>query len=231
MTTHKFPLHNIWSEKEDEQNFDYKKESPKNAEENKVSGVVTGADHGTADTGVENEESKEEENIPNTFSNSWKLNLVLAVVSCWFSMALTAWGSIQSGGDAANPQVGQVSMWVIVGSQWIALSLYLWTLVAPRFFPERDFSWHMCSTACTLNTIVWNSWDYHTTSVVRDGLLPHDCYLLFRDSLPLHTFLLCLWLWSSPNCICRWMLFLTSRCLCVFEMTTKQDSCLSSFST
>lgn len=101
---------------------------------------MTGADHGTADSGVENEESKEEENIPNTFSNSWKLNLVLAVVSCWFSMALTAWGSIQSGGDAANPQVGQVSMWVIVGSQWIALSLYLWTLVAPRFFPERDFS-------------------------------------------------------------------------------------------
>jgi hypothetical protein len=104
-----------------------------------VTGVVTGADYGTADDEAENAETKEE-NVPNTFSNSWKLNLVLGTVSCWFSMALTSWGSIESGGDAANPQVGEVSMWMIIASQWIALTFYLWTLVAPRLFPDRDFA-------------------------------------------------------------------------------------------
>ena len=41
---------------------------------------------------------------------------------------------------AANPQVGKVNMAMIAISQWVALSLYAWTLVAPRLFPDRDFS-------------------------------------------------------------------------------------------
>lgn len=83
------------------------------------------------------EDAKE---VPDNFSNSWKLNFVLASVSCWFAMALTGWGSIQTGGDVADPLVGQTSMWMIVGSQWFVLTLYLWTLIAPRLFPDRDFS-------------------------------------------------------------------------------------------
>ena len=55
-------------------------------------------------------------------------------------MALTGWGTIEYGGDAANPDVGRVSMWMIIISQWIALLLYLWTLVAPQIFPDREFS-------------------------------------------------------------------------------------------
>jgi hypothetical protein len=85
-----------------------------------------------------NEEA--EGNIPNTFSNNWKLNIALALVTCWFSMALTGWGSIQADGNVANPQVGKVNMWIIIASQWVALVLYAWTLVAPRLFPDRDFS-------------------------------------------------------------------------------------------
>ncbi|KAL3821918.1 hypothetical protein ACHAXA_008958 [Cyclostephanos tholiformis] len=88
--------------------------------------------------------------LPQHPSEVWKLNAVLALVSCWVAMSLTGWGSI-SGGDtyeeggvryhaAANPQVGRVNMVMITMSQWIALSLYAWTLVAPRLFPDRDFS-------------------------------------------------------------------------------------------
>ena len=84
-------------------------------------------------------------------SEVWKLNAILALVSCWVAMSLTGWGSI-SGGDmsaeeggtqyhtAANPQVGRANMVMIAISQWVALSLYAWTLVAPRLFPDRDFS-------------------------------------------------------------------------------------------
>jgi serine incorporator 1/3 len=79
-------------------------------------------------------------NDPNRLSNSWKLNIILAFISCWMAMALTSWGEISAGGNAANPQVGRVSMWIVVSSEWIALSFYLWMLLAPRLFPDRDFS-------------------------------------------------------------------------------------------
>lgn len=113
-------------------------ENPPKAEEGRVTGIVTN-DYGTGE--VEGTPDDDQHNdVPNDFSNSWKLNLVLASVSCWFAMALTSWGSIQGGGDVADPLVGQTSMWVIVGSQWLVLTVYLWTLLAPRLFPDRDFS-------------------------------------------------------------------------------------------
>jgi hypothetical protein len=80
-----------------------------------------------------NQESK-------SFGSSWKLNAVLATVCCWYAMVLTGWGAIQKRGDMANPQAGNVSMWMLISSQWIALLLYFWTLLAPTLFPDRDFS-------------------------------------------------------------------------------------------
>lgn len=79
----------------------------------------------------------------------WKLNAILALVSCWVAMSLTGWGSISGGiveeegvamHTAANPQVGRVNMAMIAVSQWVVLLLYAWTLLAPRLFPDRDFS-------------------------------------------------------------------------------------------
>lgn len=74
------------------------------------------------------------------FSNTWKLNIILALVSCWYAMALTGWGAIETGGNATNPGVGKVSMWMIIASQWLVLTMYLWTLTAPILLPNRDFS-------------------------------------------------------------------------------------------
>jgi hypothetical protein len=74
-------------------------------------------------------------------SNAWKLNVALAVVSCWSAMTMTQWGVVQSNdGTIASRNIGRVGMWVIIGSQWLVMTLYLWTLVAPRIFPNRDFS-------------------------------------------------------------------------------------------
>lgn len=82
----------------------------------------------------------EEENPKQTFASSWKLNIILAFITCWFAMALTSWGSVASGGDMANPQAGKVGMWMIMGSHFLQNLLYLWTLVAPKLLPDRDFS-------------------------------------------------------------------------------------------
>jgi serine incorporator 1/3 len=78
---------------------------------------------------------------PTKSSNAWKLNVALAVVSCWCAMTLTQWGVVEANdGTIAHRNVGHISMWVIIGSQWFVMTLYLWTLIAPRLFPNRDFS-------------------------------------------------------------------------------------------
>ena len=79
-----------------------------------------------------------------TGADLWKLNVVLALIACWVAMTLTGWGTIEGidqDSHAANPQVGRVNMAMIGVSQWMAMLLYIWTLVAPRLFPDRDFSY------------------------------------------------------------------------------------------
>ncbi|VEU43570.1 unnamed protein product [Pseudo-nitzschia multistriata] len=80
-----------------------------------------------------------------SLAHVWKLNAVLALVACYVAMVLTGWGTISSEVDpvrhtAANPTVGRANMAILGVSQWLALLLYAWTLVAPLLFPDRDFS-------------------------------------------------------------------------------------------
>ena len=121
------------------------KSSKKKDEERNVTGVVTGTtSYGTNESATDDDaaarESAADGESNKGFSNSWKLNMVLVLISCWFAMALTSWGSIETGGDRANPEVGEASMWMLIASQWLFMIMYLWTLVAPRLFPDRDFS-------------------------------------------------------------------------------------------
>jgi hypothetical protein len=73
----------------------------------------------------------------------WKLNVVMALISCYVAMILTNWGTINGldeNHNAANPTVGRINMTILGISQWLAIGLYSWTLLAPRLFPDRDFS-------------------------------------------------------------------------------------------
>jgi len=120
--------------------------------EEAVTGVVTGGDPakygatstnsnaGVSTTGGE-AFSSVRDSVGGDFDGgqSWKLNLVLALMSTWFPMVLTSWGAVNENGSAANTTVGEVSMWMIIAAQWTALILYSWTLLAPRLFPDRDF--------------------------------------------------------------------------------------------
>jgi serine incorporator 1/3 len=72
--------------------------------------------------------------------NVWKLNVVMALISCWVAMTLTGWGSLEDDTHAANPTAGRFNMAMIGISQWCAILLYVWTLAAPTLFPDRDFS-------------------------------------------------------------------------------------------
>jgi len=57
------------------------------------------------------------------------------------AMVTTNWGSTnRGGGQASSPSSGKVAMFMQAAAQWTALSLYIWTCVAPTLFPNRDFS-------------------------------------------------------------------------------------------
>jgi serine incorporator 1/3 len=76
-------------------------------------------------------------------SDVWKLNVVMALIACWVAMTLTGWGTIEElsvAHNAANPTVSRANMAIIGVSQWLAIGLYIWTLAAPRLFPDREFS-------------------------------------------------------------------------------------------
>jgi hypothetical protein len=100
-------------------------------QESATIGTVT---TGTSDAAVE----------ISSLNHVWKLNIVMALISCYVAMILTGWGTVDGIDDvnhnAANPTIGRVNMAILGVSQWLALGLYGWTLIAPKLFPDRDFS-------------------------------------------------------------------------------------------
>lgn len=109
-----------------------------------VAGKPSSDDHNGRDG---DDDHNDNNDSPRLLSNSWKLNIMLAAIACWMSMALTSWGEIVIGGvdgddnrNASNATAGRIGMWIVIASQWLVLTLYLWTLIAPRLFPDRDFS-------------------------------------------------------------------------------------------
>ena len=50
---------------------------------------------------------------------------------------MTGWGVGAEEKDLLD--VGWVSVWVKIVTQWLTAVLYLWTLIAPTLFPDRVF--------------------------------------------------------------------------------------------
>lgn len=69
-----------------------------------------------------------------------QVSAVFLLISGYFAMILTNWATLQTTTSIANPKTGRAAMWIQAAGQWIAVSVYLWSLVAPKFFPDRDFS-------------------------------------------------------------------------------------------
>mmetsp|Transcript_17022 Transcript_17022/g.25179 ORF Transcript_17022/g.25179 Transcript_17022/m.25179 type:complete len:462 (-) Transcript_17022:70-1455(-) len=107
----------------------------------KVQGIVASTEGNNPNSDEEGGETASNSDAAENKSRpvSWKLNLILAMISCWIAMALTGWGSIEAGGSLSNPDVSRVSMWMIIASQWIMFLLYAWSLSAPRLFHDREF--------------------------------------------------------------------------------------------
>jgi len=122
-------------ETENKNNDNNEMDEEKKNEDRKVQGIVAN------DEVDEEQPTSKGQTTPTQKPHvSWRLNLILAMVSCWIAMVLTGWGSIEAGGSLSNPDVSEVSMWILIGSQWLMFVLYAWTLLAPRIFANREFS-------------------------------------------------------------------------------------------
>ena len=61
------------------------------------------------------------------------------IVSVYIAMLFTNWG-VPATAASARYNVGYASAWLQMCANWVCNALYLWTLVAPKLFPNRDFS-------------------------------------------------------------------------------------------
>ncbi|XP_072755089.1 probable serine incorporator isoform X1 [Anoplolepis gracilipes] len=65
-------------------------------------------------------------------------HLMFALATLYVMMTLTNWYKPNSSLDTLNANAA--SMWVKIISSWMCLGLYVWSMIAPAVFPNRDFS-------------------------------------------------------------------------------------------
>ncbi|KAM8825799.1 serine incorporator 2 [Synchiropus picturatus] len=98
-------------------------------------GVGLGGDGEVGDDGVRRAVDNEEDGV--TYSYSF-FHFHLCLASLYIMMTLTNWYQPDTTTQAMESTMP--SVWVKICSSWLGLALYLWTLVAPVIFPDRDFN-------------------------------------------------------------------------------------------
>ncbi|XP_043275135.1 serine incorporator 1 isoform X2 [Venturia canescens] len=84
-------------------------------------------------------EAKVWDNEEDQVAYSWSFfHLMFALATLYVMMTLTNWYKPNSTLETLNSNAA--SMWVKIISSWMCLSLYIWSLVAPAVFTNRDFS-------------------------------------------------------------------------------------------
>jgi serine incorporator 1 len=68
-------------------------------------------------------------------------HLVMTFASVYLAMLVTNWGfEPNSSTVAKDTAFASESKWIKIVSQWLAFLLFIYTLLAPKIFPDRDFS-------------------------------------------------------------------------------------------
>ncbi|KAL8139313.1 hypothetical protein V2J09_005334 [Rumex salicifolius] len=83
------------------------------------------------------EEEEKDNSKPVSYSYSF-FHIIFSLASMYSAMLLTGWStSVGSSGKLVD--VGWPSVWVRVITGWVTAALYIWSMVAPLLFPEREF--------------------------------------------------------------------------------------------
>lgn len=102
-----------------------------------------GADYTTVDGRNHDAEGGNEakvwDNEEEKVAYNWSFfHLMFALATLYVMMTLTNWYKPNSSLDTLNANTA--SMWVKIISSWMCLALYVWSLIAPAVFPNRDFA-------------------------------------------------------------------------------------------
>ena len=96
------------------------------------------------ETGEKADDETEEEGSV-TYSYA-QFHIMFALAACYCAMLLTRWGEVVSEkpeGQAEtdiNLQDSTLSVWLKIISSWLCYLIYIWAMVAPPLFPDRDFA-------------------------------------------------------------------------------------------
>jgi len=85
----------------------------------------------------EKADDDDDENGPVTYSYAF-FHFVFFLACFYVSMVLSGW-SYENGQSSYSIDKGWISTWVKIVSLWITAGMYLWSLLAPIIFPDRDF--------------------------------------------------------------------------------------------
>jgi predicted nucleic acid-binding Zn ribbon protein len=111
----------------------YDDEEPKKPEEKPITPA-------SKDAEVDGEEPEEVLNDPQTRKTNFLFHFILLLASMYFGMLLTDWASNLYDNSNKISNLGTANMWANVGAAWLISLMYMWTLLAPKACPGRDFS-------------------------------------------------------------------------------------------
>jgi len=119
-----------------EDKIKYDEEEPKKAEDKPAEKPAAS----TTAEGADGEESEEVLNDPQTRKTNMLFHFILLLASMYFGMLLTDWASNLYDNGNQITTLGTANMWANISASWFISLLYIWTLVAPKACPGRDFS-------------------------------------------------------------------------------------------
>jgi len=92
----------------------------------------------SGDDGSDDEDKYDDDEENHTAYNYSFFHLIFALAGTYIAMLLTDWNTMKFT-NGINLIVGQSwsSVWVKIITGWLAILLYLWTVVAPIFFPDN----------------------------------------------------------------------------------------------
>ncbi len=110
-----------------------------------MTGKVANALAETSDAGEAREKftSQDKEAAPEVTMKTALFHLLMLLASIYYSMVITNWGAPKIESDV-NPDTSFSNEWVGYGvtlaAQWMGILLFLWSLLAPRICPARQFT-------------------------------------------------------------------------------------------
>ena len=105
---------------------------------NKAVEVVAEKEEGAAGEKFTSQDKEDE--APEVTLKTAMFHLLMAFASLYYSMVISNWGAPNINGsqpdDFSSPYLGYAAM---LSGQWVGILFFIWSLIAPRICPDREF--------------------------------------------------------------------------------------------